>query len=638
MASPGLRIGLVVPHLRLYGGIRRLVEFANRLSARGHRVVFLVPDGEPLVCTWMPCAADVRPLTWGTAEAWDIVLFAHEPQWVLLERFKRARRTIFYALHFGATYGKECSWEALWAPVDLQLANSGWTADRVAEVTGVRPTVQLGGVNRDTFHPWDVPRTVPLLCVGDDRRPWKGTDTIVEAARRAGVPLDRYAPKHLSQEELGRAYSAAQVFAVGSWYEGFCQPGLEALACGAPLVTTDNGGCREYAIDGETALVVPPKDAGAMAEAVRRLLDDPELAQRLARNGLELVAGSFDWERRTDELAEVLDGVVAGMISAPPPQRPEAPDDPVLSVVVPAWDQLLLTQRFVQSVRAHTDVPYELIVVDNGSAPEAAHYAAHAGDRVVLNPTNRGFACGMNQGLAQARGRYVAFCNNDTVLPEAWASTLVSVLDERPGVGIVAPAVTAANNAISVREVPGTEVFDVAPFSAPPAAVVWVMRRAVVEELGGWSEEYPVASGEDVDLAFQVWVNELDIVVDERVLVDHISKGTATRLDDWRGLWAANRQRFLDKWMGDAETARLASCPPERHARNRDIARAVAGWMDSYFRAREQARSRTQVLLDRNPALRARAVELAWRNWQRVGPRLPSRVDDTARRVARRFV
>ncbi len=81
-----------------------------------------------------------------------------------------------------------------------------------------------------------------------------------------------------------------------------------------------------------------------------------------------------------------------------------------------------------------------------------------------------------------------------------------------------------------------------------------------------WGEEYEVASGEDVDLAFKVWVNDLDIVYDQRVLVDHVGKGSASRLDDWQGLWAKNRQHFLDKWMGDGEVPRLASCDPERFA------------------------------------------------------------------------
>lgn len=134
----GLRVGLVEPHLRRYGGIRRMVEFANRLVGRGHSVWFFVPDGEELGCSWMECVAPVRPLSVGFGADLDVVVFNHEPQWFLLERFGRARRRVFYALHDGGLYGKEGSWEAAFSGVDARLANSGWTADRVQSLTGGR--------------------------------------------------------------------------------------------------------------------------------------------------------------------------------------------------------------------------------------------------------------------------------------------------------------------------------------------------------------------------------------------------------------------------------------------------------------------------------------------------------------------
>ena len=111
-------------------------------------------------------------------------------------------------------------------------------------------------------------------------------------------------------------------------------------------------------------------------------------------------------------------------------------------MVVLAWDNLSFTQQFVESVRQHTDVPYELIVVDNGSRWDAAAYAELAADRAVMNRTNLGFARGMNQGLEVARARHVAFCNNDTVMPEGWASRLLETAAAHPNAGIVVPALT----------------------------------------------------------------------------------------------------------------------------------------------------------------------------------------------------
>lgn len=638
-SSTGLRLGFIEPHLLRYGGIRRVLEFTNRLSARGHDVTFYLPDDQILDCTWMRCDASIKPMTYGFEDPLDVIVFNEETQWHLLDRFVNAKRRIFYALHYAKTYDKAGAWESLRTPVDLQLANSNWTADQIEAEIGTRPTVLLGGANRDVFRPYGGPKKYPILCVGDTKRLWKGTETILEAGRLLDRPVEMFAPKDLSQPDLGREYDAAEVFVVGSWYEGFCQPGLEAMACGVPLVTTDNGGCREYAIDGVTALVVPPKDPVAMAGAIRRLLNDDVLAKELVINGLDLVERDFDWERRTDELAEILDGVVAGTISAPPPPRPEPPADPVLSIVVLAWDNLPYTRGFVESVRQNTDVPYELIIVDNGSEWEAANYARAAADVAVMNPQNNGFAMGMNQGLAVAKGTYVAFCNNDTVVPPGWASKLVETARNHPDAGIVVPALTEARNARTVRSEPGEDIEILPPFSAPPAAVIFVLPRDVVEGVGEWGEEYEVASGEDVDLAFKVWVNDLDIVYDQRVLIAHIGKGSASRLDDWQALWAKNRRHFLDKWMSDIEVPRIDRCPPERFERNRATAAAAAGWMNQYFKARDRPATVRQVIKEspfeqKVRRIRAKLERQAGRQVRRLKRRAPV-VVRTARKAVR---
>jgi GT2 family glycosyltransferase len=287
---------------------------------------------------------------------------------------------------------------------------------------------------------------------------------------------------------------------------------------------------------------------------------------------------------------------------------------PDLSVVVLAWDNLHHTQAFVESVRHHTDVPYELIIVDNGSQRDAADYARTAADRAILNPENRGFARGMNQGLMSARAEFVAFCNNDTILPAAWASRLLETARAHPRAAIVVPALTLAPNPVTVRAEPGDRVEVLDPFSAPPAGVVYVMRRELVLSLGRWGEEYDIASGEDVDLCFKAWANDLDVVFDQRVLVAHVGHATASRLDDSQELWTRNRRRFLAKWMGPDNPPRLASCEPERFARNRATARAVAGWMEKYFTIRDRHRDQGRTDRGRTQSPRARTLRAASRS------------------------
>ena len=278
-----------------------------------------------------------------------------------------------------------------------------------------------------------------------------------------------------------------------------------------------------------------------------------------------------------------------------------------LSIVVLAWDNLPYTTDFVDTVRRHTDVPYELIIIDNGSEPAAADYARSAADIAVMNEVNRGFSPGMNQGLAVARGRYVAFCNNDTKMPANWASKLIETADANPKAGIVVPALTAAGTDRTVRTEPGDQIEVIPPFSGPPPAVIFLMPRPVVEGIGGWGEEYLVASGEDVDIGFKVWVNDLDIVYDQRVLVDHVGKVSASKLDDWQARWAENRQIFLDKWMGDTVIPRIDACDPATFARNRATAASVAEWMAKYFKTRDKARAAEAALLKARAAAQAAA-------------------------------
>jgi GT2 family glycosyltransferase len=256
---------------------------------------------------------------------------------------------------------------------------------------------------------------------------------------------------------------------------------------------------------------------------------------------------------------------------------------PLLSVVVLAWEQAELTRECAEAVRRHTVSPHELIVVDNGSGPAARQVARDSADVTVQHDANLGFAAGMNAGLRRATGPFVAFLNNDAFVPPGWDRPLIEAFDAA-GTGIAVPAVTAAGNALTVRSAPSDRVTVLPPFRAVPSGVLYLMRTAAMRELGGWDERFSPAGAEDADLCFRIWVNGLDVVLDERVLVRHVGKASVVQLDDVPAVWARNRRALLRKWRGTEPGAtRLATCPPERFAARRRTARLVAAAMTLYF-------------------------------------------------------
>ena len=76
--------------------------------------------------------------------------------------------------------------------------------------------------------------------------------------------------------------ASLDVFAFPSLFEGLCLAVIEAQTAGVPVVATAVGGIKETVVDGETGLLVPPRDPEALAAAIRRLLGHPEEAARLA--------------------------------------------------------------------------------------------------------------------------------------------------------------------------------------------------------------------------------------------------------------------------------------------------------------------------------------------------------------------
>ena len=106
-------------------------------------------------------------------------------------------------------------------------------------------------------------------------------------------------------DPLNREYRGADIYAFPSLHEGAARTLLEAASQSLPLVMTDVGSARDLFADGESALIVPPDDPAAMARAIARYLDEPDLRRRCIRNG-HTMARSRSLEKFMDEMTEHL--------------------------------------------------------------------------------------------------------------------------------------------------------------------------------------------------------------------------------------------------------------------------------------------------------------------------------------------
>jgi len=134
-------------------------------------------------------------------------------------------------------------------------------------------------------------RAIEFLLAGD---PDPGNPAAVpEATVRAWV--DEGVLQWLGHvDDMPALLASADVVVLPSYREGLPKGLIEAAACALPLVTTDVPGCREVVTDGVDGLLVPVRDADALADAIARLQDDPALAARLGQAARRRALAEFD--------------------------------------------------------------------------------------------------------------------------------------------------------------------------------------------------------------------------------------------------------------------------------------------------------------------------------------------------------
>jgi D-inositol-3-phosphate glycosyltransferase len=122
------------------------------------------------------------------------------------------------------------------------------------------------------------------------------------------------------QEVLSDYYSAADVLVVPSHYESFGMVALEAMACGTPVIASKVGGLSMAVQDGITGYLVPNGDPEQLAQKIRLILSQPQLAQEISHQAVAW-AQRFRWPLIAQRILEVYDEATCKAIDVAPEKR-----------------------------------------------------------------------------------------------------------------------------------------------------------------------------------------------------------------------------------------------------------------------------------------------------------------------------
>lgn len=565
----------------------------------GGSVVDLVPrPGERVsgVATWGSHPAlflyDPRPIWRALGAEWDVIDIHEEPfalatAEILLLRVLRRVRTpfvLYTAQNLDKRYPIPFRWLERWAlrsAAGISACNSDAAAIAVAKGFPGAPHVIPLGIDPAEFRSEPSPdptlREIPAdarppITVGLVGRlvPEKGPLVLLDAVAReprlrarivGSGPLASELPRHAASlgitsrvellpavpsEQVAEFYRSIDVLAIPSlptpqWTEQFGRVAVEAMASGVPVVASDAGALPE--VIGVAGIVVPRGDADALAAA---LIDaggdrrDELRAAGVAR------AQEFTWDAVATDYSDLYASTV----------RRASPTGRTLEIIVVAYGAPDLLRGTLEPV-----VGLPVTVVDNSSLPEIAALCAELGIRYLDAGGNRGFAAGVNVGLAHRLDSRadVLLLNPDARIAPDQIALLAGRLREDARLASVAPAqVDSAGQKARVEwpfpsplnawlEAVGLARLQRGPHFA--IGSVLLLRAEAIDQVGGFDEHFFLYA-EEADWAYRAWRMGWRHAVVGDATAMHIGAGTSTddRLRTLR--FQASQERFYRKHHG----------------------------------------------------------------------------------------
>lgn len=246
-------------------------------------------------------------------------------------------------------------------------------------------------------------------------------------------------------------------------------------------------------------------------------------------------------------------------------------ENPKVSIIIPVFNKSLYTFNCLLSILQNSEgVEYEVIVVDNASTDDTPEMLSLINNiRVIRNTENRGFIEACNKGTEAAKGKYIHFLNNDTIVMNGWLSTLLSTFEKVPLAGAVGSKLVYPN--FRLQEAGGivwkdASAWNYGKFDAAgkpeynylrevdySSGASLMVRKDLFEQLRGFDMRFSPAYWEDTDLCFSIRRLGYKVFFQPSSIVVHfegISAGrnTASGMKRHQEL---NKPKFIEKWADE---------------------------------------------------------------------------------------
>ena len=320
-----MKIAVVLPHVDVFGGVRRYLEIGNELSDRGYCFFLFHPEGNKP--EWLDFRGITKSFSSLGEEKFDIGLCSEYSILPYFEKLKAGAK-FFYFLLEGHKQEKEVVKKNYFF-----LGNSETICRRLERKYKIFCSRAAGGVNPKFFYPVKKDsgkNEFRILCYGRIYKKRKGIQCVIRAVeglykeypnlklvffdslvgedKRDPRPMIKTPVPHefylnLPQSKMAWLYSQADIFVSAERRAGWSNTTAEAMACQIPVVCTRSG-TRDFAFHNQTALVVPFPHPLLLRYQVKKLVKDEKLCLRLGRAGYEKIQ-IFSWSSLVDELEKI---------------------------------------------------------------------------------------------------------------------------------------------------------------------------------------------------------------------------------------------------------------------------------------------------------------------------------------------